>query len=174
MLRAPLHVKDVVGTVVRLALATIFVVSGALKLADPGQIFLAVRAYDLLPGSAVGLVATALPLLEIALGLALLAGIGTRIAAACAAVLMLAFIGGVAQAWARGLTIDCGCFGGGGPVAAKDTEYPRELAADVGFLVLAVWLLIRPRTRWSVDGWLSRAQPAAETGAAVDEDLLRR
>lgn len=169
MLRAPSHVLDAVGTVVRLALATVWLVSGSLKLADPGQTFVAVQAYDVLPPGAVGWVATTLPLIELLLGLALLAGLRVRLFGVCSAVVLVAFIAGVTQAWARGLTIDCGCFGGGGQIAADRTEYPREIAADLGFLLLACWLLIRPRTRWSLDGWLGgNARPQAE-----HDDLVR-
>ena len=50
------------------------------------------------------------------------------------------------QAWARGLSIDCGCFGGGGAVDPEQTAYGRELLRDAGFLLLAGWLVVRPRT----------------------------
>jgi hypothetical protein len=63
------------------------------------------------------------------------------------------FIAGVTQAWARGLSIDCGCFGGGGAVDPGETAYVAELLRDAGFLALAVWLVVRPRTYRSVDRW---------------------
>lgn len=162
VLKAPSHVLDAVGTVVRLALSAVWLVSGSIKLADPGQTFLAVQAYDVLPADLVGWVATALPLLELVLGLTLLAGLRVRLVAVCSTVILIAFIAGLTQAWARGLTIDCGCFGGGGQVAADRTEYPREIAVDLGFLLLACWLMIRPQSQWSLDGWLAgtRREPA--------------
>lgn len=138
----------------RLGLAAVWLTSGAIKLADPGQTFLAVKAYQLLPDSVVHPVATGLPLLELALGVLLLFGLLTRVAAGVAAVLLLLFIAGVAQSWARGLTISCGCFGGGGQVAQGQTQYPQEIARDMGFMVLAAWLIVRARTRLSVEGWL--------------------
>ena len=111
------HVLDLVGTLARLGLAAVWLVSGTLKAIDLDQTVVAVRAYDVLPRAAVDVVAAVLPLLEIALGLLLLVGIGTRLVAVASAVLLLVFIAGVTQAWARGLSIDCGCFGGGGAVA---------------------------------------------------------
>lgn len=145
---------DTIGTLARLGLAAVWLVSGAVKLADPGQTYIAVQAYDVLPHGLVGVVATALPLVEIVLGLALLAGVATRYVAGAALVLLLVLIAGIAQSWARGLSIDCGCFGGGGQVAQGQTEYPQEILRDSGFALLAVWLLMRPRTWLSVDGWL--------------------
>ena len=140
------QVRDVVGTVARLGLAAVFLVSGVLKAIDPDATYVAVRAYDLLPKLGVALVAGVLPWLEIVIGLLLLVGIATRAVAVASAVLLLGFMAGVAQAWARGLSIDCGCFGGGGAVDPGQTTYGRELLRDAGFLLLAGWLVVRPRT----------------------------
>lgn len=152
----------------RLGLAAVWLVSGIAKFTDPGQTYLAVKAYQVLPDAVVHPVATGLPLLELALGVLLLAGLLTRVAAVVAAVLLLVFIAGVAQSWARGLTIDCGCFGGGGEVSAGQTQYPQEIARDVGFLVLATWLMVRSRTRLSVDGWLRGGGGSADGQAHAE------
>ncbi len=149
------HVLDLVGTLARLGLAAVWLVSGTLKAIDLNQTVVAVRAYDVLPRAAVDVVAAVLPFLEIAVGLLLLLGIGTRLVAVVAAVLLLAFVAGVSQAWARGLAIDCGCFGRGGPVDPGDTAYLQEIVRDVGFLALAAWLIVRPRTLLSMDARLT-------------------
>lgn len=168
MIRRSQAVLDIVGTLARLGLAAVWLVSGSIKIADPGQTYLAVKAYDLLPAGLVHPVATALPLLELALGLFVLVGLATRIVAAVSAVVLLLLIAVIAQSWARGLTIDCGCFGGGGQVEAGQTQYPQEIARDVGFLILAGWLTVRPRTRFAFDGWLR----AGRAGASVEEKEL--
>lgn len=158
-----MRVLDVIGLIVRLGLAAVWLVSGAVKVSDLNQTYIAVQAYDLLPGSVSSLVAGALPFLELALGVLLLVGLGTRLTAIVSSVVLLAFIGAVAQSWARGLTIDCGCFGGGGQVAPGETQYPQEIARDIGFLVLAAWLMARPRGIASLDGWLNNRPPEVET-----------
>lgn len=137
-----------------MGLAAVWLVSGIVKLSDPPQTYLAVNGYEILPHGVANIVATAMPLLELALGIFVLLGLATRVMAVLSVLVLLAFIGAVAQAWARGLTIDCGCFGGGGQVDANQTQYPQEIARDIGFMVLAVWLLVRPRTIFSMDGWL--------------------
>lgn len=140
------------GTLARFGLAAVWLLSGVPKALDPDQTYVAVRAYDVLPPLGVELVAAVLPWLEIALAVLLLLGLGTRAVALVSAGLLLVFVAGVAQAWARGLSIDCGCFGGGGVVEPGRTAYVQELARDAGFLVLAVWLVVRPRTPVALDG----------------------
>jgi len=75
--------------------------------------------------------------------------------AVLSAVLLLAFIVGIASAWGRGLSIDCGCFGGGGgPSENPEAKYPWELARDFGLLLFSGWLIRRPRSPWALDNRL--------------------
>jgi uncharacterized membrane protein YphA (DoxX/SURF4 family) len=145
------RIPDVIGTLARFGLAAVWLVSGLLKAVDPDQTYVAVRAYDVLPDVGVEVVAALLPWVELGLGFLLLAGIGTRLVAALSAALLLVFVAGVAQAWARGLSIDCGCFGGGGAVEPGETTYVQELVRDAGFLLMAGWLIVRPRTVLALD-----------------------
>jgi uncharacterized membrane protein YphA (DoxX/SURF4 family) len=162
-------VLDSVGTLFRLGLAAVWLISGAIKAADPNQTYAAVKAYKVLPDGLVSPVAGAMPFLELAFGLLVLFGIGTRLLGVLSALLLLVYIAGVAQSWARGLTIDCGCFGGGGEVSAGQTQYPQEILRDTGFLVLAVWLAVRPRTLFAVDGWLASRQQVDYDEDDLDE-----
>jgi uncharacterized membrane protein YphA (DoxX/SURF4 family) len=142
---------DVVGMLARFGLAAVWLVSGLLKAVDPDQTYVAVRAYDVLPEAAVEVVAALLPWVELAFGVLLLVGVGTRLVAALSAVLLVVFVAGVTQAWARGLSIDCGCFGGGGAVEPGETTYVQELLRDAGFLLMAGWLVVRPRALFALD-----------------------
>src|SRR5215210_5855451 len=114
------------------------------KLPDPAA---AVRAYRLLPEVLVAPIAFGLPVIEIAVGLALLAGVFVRTAAVASAVLLIVFLAAVGSAWGRGLQIDCGCFGNGGAVAAGETAYPTEVLRDTALLVVALALARWPRSR---------------------------
>jgi uncharacterized membrane protein YphA (DoxX/SURF4 family) len=145
------RLPDVIGTLARFGLAAVFLVSGVLKAVDPDQTYIAVRAYDVLPDTGVEVVAALLPWIELALGVLLLAGVATRLVAGLSAALLIVFVIGVGQAWARGLSIDCGCFGGGGAVEPGATTYVQELARDAGFLLMAGWLVVRPRTVLALD-----------------------
>ncbi|MFB9234058.1 MauE/DoxX family redox-associated membrane protein [Plantactinospora siamensis] len=148
------------GTLVRLGLAAVWLVAGASKVGDLAASGRAVNAYRLLPYDVATVIGAALPFVELALGLLLLVGLATRLAAGVAAGLLLVFIAGIASAWARGLSIDCGCFGSGGQLGAgQHPTYGPEILRDLGFLILAGFLLSWPRTRFSVDGFIA-ADPA--------------
>jgi uncharacterized membrane protein YphA (DoxX/SURF4 family) len=135
------------ATLGRLLLGGVFVVAGILKIPDPAAAVRAVRAYRLLPEPLVAPVAFGMPVVEIAVGLALLAGVFVRAASIASAVLLIVFIAAVSSAWMRGLQIDCGCFGGGGEVAAGETAYGTELLRDGVLLLVALALAARPRSR---------------------------
>ena len=88
---------------------------------------------------------------EIALGVLLLLGIFLRPAAVISIGLLTVFIIAIMSAWVRGLSIDCGCFGGGGanPNAGPAT-YLTEIGRDLGFIVLSVWTVWRPYKRFAL------------------------
>src|SRR3954462_7515014 len=136
----------------RILLGGVFLVAGVLKVPDPAAAVRAVRAYQLLPEPMVAPVAFGLPVVEIAVGLALLLGVFVRTAAVAAAVLLVVFLVGVGSAWARGLQIDCGCFGTGGEVAAGKTAYPLEVFRDGALLLAALLLARRPASRLALGG----------------------
>lgn len=142
--------------VARLVVGGVWLAAGLSKLGDPESSVRAVRAYQLVPDPLERTVGYALPLLEICLGVLLVIGLTQRLAAIVSAVLLAGFIVGISAAWARGLQIECGCFGGGGAAEGKDVTaaYKWDIARDVGLLVLAGLLAWRPVSRLSVDGRL--------------------
>lgn len=164
------RLPDLVGLLVRLVLGIVLVMAGALKVGHPETSARSVRAYQLLPFDVAGYVGYALPILEIAVGVLLVLGLFTRASAVIGGVLISAFALGIASAWARGLSIDCGCFGHGGTIAASQTQYPQEIARDVGLLACAIWLTLRPHTAYGLDRLLfPRANPSltADEGTAA-------
>jgi uncharacterized membrane protein YphA (DoxX/SURF4 family) len=144
------------GTAVRLGLAAVWLLAGASKVGDLAASGRAVHAYELLPYDAAMIVGAALPFVELTLGVLLVVGLATRVVAGASAVLLAIFMAGISWAWARGLNIDCGCFSAGGELpAGQDPGYAWELLRDVGFLVLAGFLMIWPSSHGSLDRWLA-------------------
>lgn len=146
----------ILATGCRLLLAGVWLYAGATKVGDLAASTRAVKAYQLLPNPVAEAIGAALPFVEIALGLLLLLGLATRLAAATSALVMAGFVAGIATAWARGLRIDCGCFGGGGELAPGESPgYWLDLGRDGLLLATAAVLVVWPKTRWSVDTWLA-------------------
>ena len=112
-----------------------------------------------------------LPALEVVVGLALVLGVLTRGAAAISALLFVAFIIGIASVWARGMEIDCGCFGGGGANPDASSDYPWEIARDVGLLLLSGFLVWQRKTRLALDSVLFRRRTPEDLEAELDNDL---
>jgi uncharacterized membrane protein YphA (DoxX/SURF4 family) len=151
------------GTALRLLLAGTWLWAGIGKLGDPAAGVRAVRAYRVLPEWLAKGVGYGLPYLEIGLAVLLLLGLASRLAAVLSAALLVVFLAGMISAAARGLRIDCGCFGGGGDLAAGGaTRYTVEILRDVGLLAVAGFLVWWPQTRWALDDAIRRSVPGAE------------
>lgn len=134
----------------RLGLAAVLITAAVTKF-PPALSVQAVEAYDLFPHEIARLIGYTLPLFELALALLLLAGLATRYVGAVSAILMVVFIAGILSAMARGLNIDCGCFGGGGQVEPGETTYGLSIARDIVFAALGAFIAIWPRSPFALD-----------------------
>ena len=135
----------------RLILGGVLLTAGALKIGNLQKSAMAVRAYEMLPVELANLLGYTLPWIEIGIGLLLIVGASVKVCGLLGAFTMLAFIIAIAQAWARGLSIDCGCFGGGGTIDPEDTKYLSEIIRDIGLLALGVFLYYFPKGKLSLD-----------------------
>jgi uncharacterized membrane protein YphA (DoxX/SURF4 family) len=147
----------------RLGIAAVALAAALPKLADLRQSQRATAAYEVMPLAVSNIVGVMLPVLELSVGLLLVLGLLTRYSAAAFGLLMIVFIAGIAQAWARGLNIDCGCFGGGGELPpGQGTSYGFDIARDFLFLAGAALVARWPRSALSLDGAL-RLTPIERT-----------
>lgn len=124
----------------RLGLGGLFVYAGVIKMLDPSGFATEVTNYHFFPSLAPYL-AVMLPPAEIVAGagLIVLPAVWRRAAALATALLCAMFTVAVAQAVARHINVDCGCFGAGasGPVTGL------TVARDVALLgaALAIFAL---------------------------------
>lgn len=137
----------------RLVVGAVFLVAGVSKALDMPAFAAEISAYQITPEPLVQPLAIALPLLELLIGVYLLIGLMQRWSAMVAAMFLIGFIGAMALALARGLTLDCGCFGNAlGVGILRETVGPSSILRDVLYLALSVHLIVVPGI-WSVD-WL--------------------
>ena len=142
--RSPL---PAIGLAIRLTAAAVWIVAGAAKVGELEHFHAQVDQYKLLPHALEAPFAYTLPFVELLVGLYLLVGLLTRVAAFAGCALMVLFLIAQAQAWARGLSLDCGCFGSLAHEQVGATTILRDLALGLPTLVMA----IRPARLWSLD-----------------------
>jgi uncharacterized membrane protein YphA (DoxX/SURF4 family) len=140
----------------RLVLGGVLLAAGGLKVFKPTESANAVAAYKILPTNVAHLAGYALPWLEVAIALLLIIGIMVRPAAVISGLIMIVFIGAIASVWARGMLIDCGCFGGGGEIdPSLATQVRRtyfiEIMRDVGLALTALYLYFFPYGKLSIE-----------------------
>lgn len=119
------------ATVLRIGVGGLFVYAGALKALEPTAFLKSIENYQILPHTVAVASSFFLPFLEIFCGTGLILKRLQSGALALLGAMMLVFIVALSAAWARGLDIDCGCFGSG----ESKGQYGLALARD--FLLLA-------------------------------------
>jgi uncharacterized membrane protein YphA (DoxX/SURF4 family) len=139
-----------VGVAIRLAAAAVWIVAGAAKVVDLEHFHAQVEQYRLLPHALEAPFAYAVPFVELLVGLYLAVGLLTRAAAAACCVLMVLFLVAQAQAWARGLSLDCGCFG----TLVHERVGLVTILRDVALGLPSLVMLLRPARALSLDARL--------------------
>lgn len=119
---------------IRVVLGAILIAAGVAKIGHFGRFATEIAAFRLLPQPVIAPLAVLLPFVEVLVGIALLLRILPNAASWTAVVLFAGYDAAVASAAARGMSVDCGCFG---PNDASTTSW-GEAARDALFLVLAL------------------------------------
>ena len=122
--------------VFRLALGGLFVYAGVVKVLDPLDFAQNIRNYRLVGQSLSFMAAVVLPWLEILAGVALAAGIWKRASALIISGLLVFFIVLTLVTIARGLDVECGCFG-----ALSRKSGFGVILEDLGMLFMGLVLL---------------------------------
>ena len=155
----------------RICVGGVFVASGIGKFLDRSGTEASMAHYLFLPRGSGKLIATFFPPLELAVGLCLVFGLLTRLAAFGAILLFALFTGLIIYDLARGRTESCHCFG----KLSSEKLTPMAAIRNVFLMVLALLVLLGFDGWLAVDGTLSggstglflaRAQPATVPDAA--------
>ena len=151
------------GFAIRIAAAAVWIVAGVAKVPQIESFRELVGRYGILPPVLAAPFAYVLPFFEIGLGLYLAAGLFVRGSALVGTFLFAAFLTAQAQAWARGITLDCGCFG----TAVQTTVGPLTLLRDLGLGIPTFLMLALPARRFSLDRRLFGAKDFFEGVANI-------
>jgi uncharacterized membrane protein YphA (DoxX/SURF4 family) len=146
------------GHLGRVALGFVFLAAGFLKGLDPAEFAHQIAGYGIFGSHPSAVVAPALIVLEVVLGVALVAGVRPFGVGLASVLLLLLFIAVEAYGLAAGRTESCGCFG------AYVHRTPAEVIGEdflfVGLAALSIW---------GLRGWagMKRSRAAAVLAAAI-------
>lgn len=121
---------EIVGYVLvasRFIVGSVFLIAGIAKITALTSFRRTVRKYDVLPASFVDPVAVLMPPFEIAVGIAVVLGIGVRASGGLAAIALAAFVLVTGSALVHRRVIDCGCFGPAAPRPITRATVARNL-----------------------------------------------
>jgi len=145
---------------VRLIVGGIFLISGLAKIADPVRFLLTLREFQLLPGALESFLAVYLPWLEFLLGLCIVVGILHRTASLMIAGLNGAFIIAIGSVMARGIEVDCGCFG----LLADALHLPdmadgKAIVRNLVLMAMCLHIFRSEATGWTMERYLGMRRP---------------
>ena len=116
--------------VARMVLGAVFVYAAYVKLRDPWQLFaMSINSYEVLPLAMAETAAHVIPWVELALGVMVISGIWLRITGTILSLVLLTFFTLMVRAYAKGMQINCGCFGPGEAISWKTLLRDGSMAA---------------------------------------------
>lgn len=119
---------DIAILALRVIIGGVLVAAGALKVGHPSDLASTIAGFRILPQPLIGPMAIGLPYFELGLGIYLLVGLYTRLAAIIALLEFVIFAGAIASVVIRGIPIACGCFGQADTATASWLDVVRDVA----------------------------------------------
>jgi len=122
---------------IRVFFGFVFIFAAITKVTDPEGFSLSIYNYKLMPDFLINFLAIVFPWIELVAGILLIFGMSVKENSAILSGLLVIFIVAIAISLARGLNIDCGCFGtvGGTKVGIQ------KIFENIGLLVLGLILI---------------------------------
>lgn len=130
----------IIVSLLSVILGTIFLYAGVIKVLDPLKFADAVHAFKILPRWPIMSLALGLPMVEILSGILLITQRYRRLGAFAILVMTTVFAAAIASALARGLIINCSCFGELG--VPTRTKLWTALIRDVALFLMALFVYI--------------------------------
>ena len=157
--RSGAPIADRLTVLFRLIVGGIFLISGIAKIADPVRFLLTLREFQLLPGALESFLAVYLPWLEFLLGLCVVLGVLHRTASLMIAGLNGFFIIAIGSVMARGIEVDCGCFG----LLADALHLPdladgKAIVRNLVLMGMCVHIFRSESLTGTVEGYIARSR----------------
>ena len=141
----------------RILLGLVFLFAGIAKISDPVRFIFTLRQFNLFSEAVIPFMALYLPWLEFTLGLFLILGLLYRASAFLLACLNTMFAIVILTVIARGMEIDCGCFGMFADVLKiPDSADIKAIIRNVIFIGISVYIFIVKKTLFSLENYLKK------------------
>jgi len=122
---------------IRVVLGFVFIFAAISKAADPVGFSQSIYNYKLMPDFLINFFAIVFPWIELVAGILLIFGISVKENSAILSGLLVVFITAITISLARGLNIDCGCFG----TVEGSKVGLMKILENVGLLLLGLILI---------------------------------
>lgn len=130
--------------VARLLVAGMFLWAGVPKILDPAVFAQDIANYQLVPDATIAYLAVIVPVIEIVVAVALVAGVEARGAALLAGAMLVVFAAAMIQAMVRDIDLSCGCFG-----STTESEVGwGSVARNLGLTAACLLVVAGPEVRW--------------------------
>jgi uncharacterized membrane protein YphA (DoxX/SURF4 family) len=144
----------------RVILGGIFFLTGLAKIPDPASFLLTMRGFRIFPDLLERFFAVYIPWLELILGVCLLIGLLYRAAALLFALLISGFTLAILSVMARGIEIDCGCFG----LLADALHLPdmadgKAIVRNLVLMAMCLYTFRSKATGWTMERYLGTRRP---------------
>jgi hypothetical protein len=135
------------------ALAIIFIYAAVPKILEVNEFARAIRNYHMLPTWSLNLLALWLPWMELIAGGCMIFRVWERGGNILILGMLIVFTAGIISAVARGLDIDCGCFGRtASQLALAHRVGIQKIAENLGMVIISVLLLLPPLQKSVMEG----------------------
>lgn len=124
------------ASIFRIVYGLFWLWAGILKFLDPTEFSLAIRNFDLIGDPFVAVFALLIPAVECVAAVAVIVRRGAAGGLAILWTSLLVFTVAIVISWARGLDIECGCFG----LSGSTVNYPIKLIQNFALLAVGGWL----------------------------------
>ncbi len=145
--------RELAVTIVRGALGVLLIATGALKIGHANDLAAAIAGFRLLSPDIVAPLALVLPFVEVLLGVYLLFGLFTRVAAYVASGAFVLYALAIASAVVRHIPANCGCFG---PNDRAVADWPH-VAFDVILAGVALGVALGAPGAFALDRRITRS-----------------
>ena len=141
----------------RILLGLVFLFAGIAKISDPVRFIFTLRQFNLFSEAVIPFMALYLPWLEFTLGLFLILGLLYRASAFLLVCLNTMFAIVILTVIARGMEIDCGCFGMFADVLKiPDSADIKAIIRNVIFIGISIYIFIVKKTLFSLENYLKK------------------